>query len=219
MLAQLKTVVLNKETIKLAFFRLVEYLQGLITGSKWPETNIFWNSSVYSCSEKWRLFHERKCQETEDLINDVHYSLHRTVQTGSNRNRKRSGRPRCTTEQEDKYIWASSLRNRRLTSPQLAASLNSTCKTHQQNTSLKVKSEEEAPGCWPWRTVFSSKAPEGVYRTDGSLVSLAGAILHTHTVFLFFSWGGKEVSHIIRSAPLHTNIYIYIYIFHLYLTR
>ncbi|CDQ62783.1 unnamed protein product [Oncorhynchus mykiss] len=31
--------------------------------------------------------------------------------------------------QEDKYIRVSSLRNRRLTSPQLAASLNSTCKT------------------------------------------------------------------------------------------
>ncbi|CDQ67259.1 unnamed protein product [Oncorhynchus mykiss] len=32
------------------------------------------------------------------------YSLHRTAQTVSNQNRKRTGRPRCTTEQEDKYI-------------------------------------------------------------------------------------------------------------------
>uniref|UniRef100_A0A673VLP7 Discs large MAGUK scaffold protein 1a n=1 Tax=Salmo trutta TaxID=8032 RepID=A0A673VLP7_SALTR len=40
-----------------------------------------------------------------------------------------SGRPRCTTEQDDKYIRVSSLRNRCLTSPQLAASLNSTRKT------------------------------------------------------------------------------------------
>ena len=61
--------------------------------------------------------------------NAVYYSLHRTVQTVSNQNRRRSGRPRCTTEQEDKYIRVSSLRNRRLTSPQLAASLNSTRKT------------------------------------------------------------------------------------------
>ena len=43
MLAQLKTVVLIKEAIKLAFFRLVEYLAasafvGSITGSKRPET-------------------------------------------------------------------------------------------------------------------------------------------------------------------------------------
>ena len=46
MLGQLKTVDLIKEAIKLAFFRLVEYLEhqhwvGLITGSKWPETNNF----------------------------------------------------------------------------------------------------------------------------------------------------------------------------------
>uniref|UniRef100_A0A8C7MAT7 Discs large homolog 1-like protein n=1 Tax=Oncorhynchus kisutch TaxID=8019 RepID=A0A8C7MAT7_ONCKI len=60
---------------------------------------------------------------------NVYYSLQRTAQTGSNQNRKRSGRPRCTTEQEDKYIRVSSLRNRCLTNPQLAASLNSTRKT------------------------------------------------------------------------------------------
>ena len=46
MLAQLKTVVLIKEAIKLAFFRLVEYVEhqhfgGSITGSKWPETKTF----------------------------------------------------------------------------------------------------------------------------------------------------------------------------------
>jgi hypothetical protein len=50
----------------------------------------------------------------------VYYSLHRTAHTGSNQNRKRSWRPRCTTEQEDKYIRVSSLRNRYLTSPQMA---------------------------------------------------------------------------------------------------
>ena len=49
MLAQLKTVVLIKKAIKLAFFRLVEYLElsgasafvGSITGSKWPDTKNF----------------------------------------------------------------------------------------------------------------------------------------------------------------------------------
>ena len=45
MLAQLRTVLIFKEAIKLAF-RLVEYLEhqdfvGSITGSKWPETKIF----------------------------------------------------------------------------------------------------------------------------------------------------------------------------------
>jgi hypothetical protein len=60
--------------------------------------------------------------------NAAYYSLLKTEQTGSNQNRKRNGRPQCTTEKEDKYIRVSSLRNRRLTSPQLAASLNSTHK-------------------------------------------------------------------------------------------
>ena len=69
--------------------------------------------------------------------NAVYYSLHRTAQTGSNENRKRSGRPRCTTEQEDKYIRVSSLRNRCLTSPQLAASLNSTRKTPVSTSTVK----------------------------------------------------------------------------------
>jgi transposase len=45
------------------------------------------------------------------LYNTVYYSLHRTVHTGPNQNGKRSGRTRCTTEQEDKYIRVSSLRN------------------------------------------------------------------------------------------------------------
>ena len=69
--------------------------------------------------------------------NSLYYSLHRSVQTGSNQNIKRSGRPRCTTEQEDKYIRVSSFRNRRLTSPQLAASLNSTRKTPVSTSTVK----------------------------------------------------------------------------------
>jgi transposase len=69
--------------------------------------------------------------------NAVYYSLHRTVQIGSNQNIKRSGRPQCTTEQGDKYIRVSSLRNRRLASPQLAASLNSTRKTPISTSTVK----------------------------------------------------------------------------------
>ena len=74
MLAQLKTVVLIKEAIKLAFFRLVQYLEHqhlwvrLQAQNGQTEITFFWNFSVYSCSEKWRLFHERNCQETEDLV-------------------------------------------------------------------------------------------------------------------------------------------------------
>ena len=69
--------------------------------------------------------------------NVVYYSLHRIAQTGSNQNRKKSVRPRCTTEQEDKYIRVSSLRNKRLTGPQLAASLNSTRKTPVSTSTVK----------------------------------------------------------------------------------
>ena len=71
------------------------------------------------------------------LYNAVYYSLHRTAQTGPNQNRKRSGRTRCTTEQKDKYIKVSSLRNRCLTSLQLAASLNSTRKAPVSMSTVK----------------------------------------------------------------------------------
>ena len=69
--------------------------------------------------------------------NGVYYSLQRTAQTGTNQNRKRSGRPWCTTNQEDKYIIVSSLRNRRLTVPQLAVSLNGTCKMAVATSAVK----------------------------------------------------------------------------------
>jgi transposase len=70
-------------------------------------------------------------KKLEVSYNAVYYYLHRTVQTGSNQNRK------CTTEQADKYIRVSSLRNRHLTSSQLAASLNSTRKTPVSMSTVK----------------------------------------------------------------------------------
>ena len=51
------------------------------------------------------------------------------------------GAPRCTNEQQDKNIRVSSLRNRCPASPQLAASLNSTCKT-PVSTSVKRRLRE-----------------------------------------------------------------------------
>ena len=69
------------------------------------------------------------------MYNVLYYSHHRTAQTGPNQNRKRSGRPQCTTEHE--YIRVSSLRNRCLTSPQLAASLNSARKTPFSTSTVK----------------------------------------------------------------------------------
>ena len=81
--------------------------------------------------------------------NAVYYSIHRTVQTGPNQNRKRSGRPRCTTKQEDKYIRVSSLRK---------SSTVSIIKYYPQNTSLNVNSEEGTLGCWPSRQSCKEKA-------------------------------------------------------------
>ena len=147
MLAQLKTVVLIKEAIKLAFFRLVEYLEHqhlwvqLQAQNGQKQRAFFWNSSAYSCSQKLKISH-----------NAVYHSLQRTAQTVSNQNRKRSGRPRCTTKQEDKYVIVSSLRNRHLTSPQLAASLNSTGKTPVSMSTVKRM------GCWPSRQSCKDKA-------------------------------------------------------------
>ena len=142
MLAQLKTVVLIKEAIHLSFFRLVEYLEHkhfcvrLQAQNGQKQMSFFLYSSVYSCSEKLRLFHARNGQETEDLVQRCVLLPWQNSATGSNQNRKRNGRHWCTTDQEDKYIRVSSLRNRRLTSPQLAASWNST----RKNTSLYVNS-------------------------------------------------------------------------------
>lgn len=61
-------------------------------------------------------------KKLEISYNTVYYSLQRAAQTTSNQNRKMSG------GQEDKYNTVSTSRNRRLTGPQQAASLNSTNK-------------------------------------------------------------------------------------------
>ena len=61
MLAQLKTVVLIKEAIKLFFFKLLEYLEHQHLWVWLPAQNsqkqrpFYWNLSFYSCSEKWWL--------------------------------------------------------------------------------------------------------------------------------------------------------------------
>ena len=141
MLAQLKTVVLIREAIKLALLWaswVSGASAGLIILSKWPEEENFLLKldGLDSCSEKWRLFHVR---------NGVYYSLQRTAQMGSNQSRKRSRRPWCTTKQEDKYIRVSSLRNGRLTGPQLAASLNGTRKTPVSTSTMKRRLWDAGP--------------------------------------------------------------------------
>ena len=128
MLAQLKTVVLIEEAAQLAFFRLVEYLEDqnlwvrLQAQNGQKQRTFFWNVSLFLLKISY---------------NAVYYSLHRTAHTDSYQKRMRSGRPRGTTEQEDKYIRVSSLRNRPLASPQLAASLHSSCKTPNSTSTVK----------------------------------------------------------------------------------
>ncbi|KAL7890949.1 hypothetical protein AOLI_G00004250 [Acnodon oligacanthus] len=70
----------------------------------------------------------------------VNYSLRRVRQTGSNKDRKRSGRPRCTTVQEDKYLRVCSLRERCLTGCQLTASNTSVSINCQEEISLYIQS-------------------------------------------------------------------------------
>ena len=130
MLAQMKTVILIKEAIKLAFFRLVAYLEDqhlwvrLQAQNGQKQITFFWN-----CLFSLFLFWEMMAVPCEKLPRNWR-SRTTLCSTPFTEQRKqaltrieRSGRPRCTTEQEDKYIRVSSLRNRRLTSPPLAASL------------------------------------------------------------------------------------------------
>lgn len=67
----------------------------------------------------------------------VHYTLTRKRATGENRDRKRSGRPKSTTKQEDQFIKVLSKRDRRLTAPQIAATLNNTRKKPVSITTVK----------------------------------------------------------------------------------
>ena len=78
MLTQLKTDVLIKEAIQLAFFRLAEYLERqhlwvrLQAQNGQKQRTFFWNSSVYSCSEKlprnWRS-HTTRCTTSQNRAN------------------------------------------------------------------------------------------------------------------------------------------------------
>ena len=79
----------------------------------------------------WEIVKKRKISYTA-----VYYSVHRTAQTVSNKNRKRSGRPGAQLSKWTS-IRVSSVRNRSRASPQLAASLNSTCKTPASTSTMK----------------------------------------------------------------------------------
>uniref|UniRef100_A0A8C8J4X6 Protein RIC1 homolog n=1 Tax=Oncorhynchus tshawytscha TaxID=74940 RepID=A0A8C8J4X6_ONCTS len=106
-----------------------------------------------------------------------YYSLHRTAQTVSNQNRKRSGRPGAQLSKRTSTL-VSSLRNRFLTSPQLAASLNSTHKTPVSRyiphpalvvsvTLTSVRTE----------TGFALKAPQQACMAESIMLNLAGQLI------------------------------------------
>ena len=81
-------------------------------------------------------------RKLKDLINGVNYSLKITAQSGSDYNRKSNGRTKCTTEQEDKYIRGSSLRNRRLSGPRWAASLGGSRKVSVSTEKRRLRDAE-----------------------------------------------------------------------------
>ena len=157
MLAQLKTTVLMREAIKLwaswvsgasAFVGLdytLKMARKRELSSQIRQSILVLRNEGYSMQEI--------AKKLKMSYNGAYYTLQRTAQMGSNQKRKRGGRPRCTTKQEDMYISLSSLRNR-CTGPQLAASLNGSCKT----PSLNIHSEEATRGCWPPRQSGKDKA-------------------------------------------------------------
>ena len=57
-------------------------------------------------------------------VSTVSYTIKRHLETGGNSDRKRSGRPKDTTQSEDKFLRVNSLRDRRLTGQQLQAQLH-----------------------------------------------------------------------------------------------
>ena len=150
MLAQLKTVVLIREAIKLALLWAswvsgASAFVGSIILSKWPEKDnfllkldslfLFWKMKAIPCKKlprNWR-FPTTVC--TTPFREQHKWALIRIE-------REVGG----TTKQGDKYIQVSSLRNRCLTGPQLAASLNGTRKTPVSTSTVKRRLRDSGLG-------------------------------------------------------------------------
>ena len=60
-------------------------------------------------------------KEAKVSVSTVSYTIKRHLETGRNSDRKRSGRPKATTQSEDKFLRVNSLRDRWLTGQQLQA--------------------------------------------------------------------------------------------------
>ena len=57
-------------------------------------------------------------KESKVIVSKVSYTIKSHVETGENSDRNRSGRPKATTQSEDKFLRVNSLRDRRLTGQQ-----------------------------------------------------------------------------------------------------
>ena len=141
MLAQLKTPVLIKESIKLAFFRLVEYLEHQhlwvrLQAQKWPETKMYsethqcilvLRNDGYPCEKLPRNWRYRTTLCTTPFIEQSKLALTRIERgvRGPVHNWAWGQIHLC-------LVW-----ERRLTSPQLAASLNSARKTPVSTSTVK----------------------------------------------------------------------------------
>ena len=80
--------------------------------------------------------------------NGVHTTLQRQLQTGSSEDKKRSGRPRTTSENTDKLIVVTSKRNRHLTASEIAAEVSTaTGKTMHVSTVKRRLAEAGLRGC------------------------------------------------------------------------
>lgn len=67
----------------------------------------------------------------------VRHAIERHAQTGSFRDKPRSGRPRCTTKRQDQLIVTTSKRNRRKTAPVIRAEINKTTNVPISLTTVK----------------------------------------------------------------------------------
>ena len=63
-------------------------------------------------------------KRTKVSVSTVSYTIKRHLETGGNSDRKRSGRPKSTTQSEVKFLKVNSLCDRWVTGQQLQAQLN-----------------------------------------------------------------------------------------------
>ena len=80
----------------------------------------------------------RKIARTLQLsVTAVAKTVKQFEQTGTLEDRKRSGRPRVTSKSDNKFIRVTSLRNRRLTAPEIQAQLNATRSTDVSTSTVQ----------------------------------------------------------------------------------